>query len=224
MSGVAKDYSNKKFNNWLVISRAANGKNRQVRWLCMCDCGTIRSVSISAVVCGTSKSCGCLPIFDHVFDRLWMKVRKNGPFWNGTRCWIWKGLRTGNYGQIGSNWEMLLVHRVAYESVNGPIPSDKEIDHLCRRTLCCNPAHLEAVTHLENMRRSRCPTMVAHLAGTCVRGHKMTPENTDVHFTKQNGRTAKCRQCIKDRADKYRETRNRKVRERRAAAKIGDKS
>ncbi|MFH8626211.1 HNH endonuclease signature motif containing protein [Streptomyces vietnamensis] len=45
-------------------------------------------------------------------------------------------------------------HVVAYELYVGPIPADLEVDHLCRVTWCCNPAHLEAVTHSENIRRA----------------------------------------------------------------------
>lgn len=33
------------------------------------------------------------------------------------------------------------------------IPNDMEIDHLCRNPGCCNPDHLELVTHAENNRR-----------------------------------------------------------------------
>jgi len=38
---------------------------------------------------------------------------------------------------------------------NGPIPEGIEIDHLCRNRACCNPSHLEAITHEENMARVR---------------------------------------------------------------------
>jgi hypothetical protein len=40
-----------------------------------------------------------------------------------------------------------------FEAMVGPIPADLEIDHLCRTRHCANPRHMEAVTHLENMRR-----------------------------------------------------------------------
>jgi hypothetical protein len=35
----------------------------------------------------------------------------------------------------------------------GPIPPNREIDHLCRVRSCVNPAHLEVVTNRENCRR-----------------------------------------------------------------------
>ncbi|WP_368074186.1 HNH endonuclease signature motif containing protein [Staphylococcus aureus] len=35
----------------------------------------------------------------------------------------------------------------------GYVPGKKQIDHLCGQRLCCNPAHLEMVTHLTNQKR-----------------------------------------------------------------------
>lgn len=37
----------------------------------------------------------------------------------------------------------------------GPIPTGKELDHLCRNATCSNPDHLEPVTHKENFNRGR---------------------------------------------------------------------
>jgi hypothetical protein len=36
----------------------------------------------------------------------------------------------------------------------GPVPEGLELDHLCENPPCCNPAHLEPVTHAENNRRA----------------------------------------------------------------------
>lgn len=47
------------------------------------------------------------------------------------------------------------AHRWTYRWFVGPIPQGHELDHLCRVMRCVNPAHLEAVTHLVNVRRAR---------------------------------------------------------------------
>lgn len=67
-------------------------------------------------------------------------------------CWIWGGpVSTSGYGRIGAEY----THRIAYEMHVGPIPEGMQIDHLCFEKLCANPAHLEAVTQAENLRRQR---------------------------------------------------------------------
>src|SRR3546814_19356891 len=45
------------------------------------------------------------------------------------------------------------AHRISYELCVGPIPEGMELDHLCRVRRCVNPAHMEPVTHRENVLR-----------------------------------------------------------------------
>ena len=48
----------------------------------------------------------------------------------------------------------MLAHRLYYERQHhGPIPPDRQLDHLCRVPACVNPDHLEPVTAAENIRR-----------------------------------------------------------------------
>ena len=70
--------------------------------------------------------------------------------WTESGCWEWTGAHTkAGYAAIRDGY----LHRLSYEHFIGPIPDGLEIDHLCRNRGCCNPLHLEAVTHAENMRR-----------------------------------------------------------------------
>jgi hypothetical protein len=89
-----------------------------------------------------------------------------------TDCWFWTGVVNGSgYGStwLGGKW--VGAHRLAYETLRGPIPAHYDIDHLCRRRLCVNPEHLEPVTRRENLRRGK-TVVAAHLAKTrCPKGH-----------------------------------------------------
>lgn len=104
-----------------------------------------------------------------------------------TDCWIYTG-QTNNrgYGLIHWNGSKNAAHRLSYEVHVGPIPEGLELDHTCRRPACVNPAHLEPVTHAENMRRTR--------GATCARGHDLSGPRADVYIHPQRG-TRDCRAC-----------------------------
>lgn len=74
-------------------------------------------------------------------------------------CWIWRrgtsGSSTHRYGRyMGRDGRRVQAHVYAYEREIGPVPKGRQLDHLCRNTLCVNPLHLEPVTPGENVRRS----------------------------------------------------------------------
>lgn len=73
-------------------------------------------------------------------------------------CHLWAGPtsgkgRGGHYGRMSLNGQTVAVHIVIATHYYGYIPSKKQIDHLCFQRRCCNPAHLEIVSHLTNQRR-----------------------------------------------------------------------
>jgi HNH endonuclease len=73
-----------------------------------------------------------------------------------TGCWIWRRSTSFNgYGQLWHEGRVQRAHRVFNQLYIGPIPDGFQIDHICGRRLCVNPDHLEAVTAIENVHRSR---------------------------------------------------------------------
>lgn len=70
-------------------------------------------------------------------------------------CHVWIGaLNDNGYGRVKERARFRRAHIVAWELVNGPVPDGLVLDHLCRVRCCINPAHLEAVSPSENVRRS----------------------------------------------------------------------
>lgn len=49
-----------KFNRLTLSHIVSQTKHKQNNWLCICDCGQEKIISISAIVQGNTKSCGCL--------------------------------------------------------------------------------------------------------------------------------------------------------------------
>lgn len=124
-------------------------------------------------------------------ERLARRIAKDPA----TGCHNWIGVPNEHgYGKIGAqapDRRKLLAHRAAYELAVGPVPKGLELDHLCRNRLCCNPVHLEAVTHRENILRSQNFVAVAAAKTHCLRGHPFSVENTRL---RANG-TRGCKAC-----------------------------
>lgn len=75
-----------------------------------------------------------------------------------TPCWLWKGPtsgsgRGGGYGRMCLDGATVAVHIVMFTLFFGYIPPKKQVDHKCNIRNCCNPDHLELVTHRENQKR-----------------------------------------------------------------------
>lgn len=105
-----------------------------------------------------------------------------------TPCHIWRGYIDKN----GYAWHSgVHVPRIMWErEYHEPFPEGLEPDHLCRVRSCVNVAHIEPVTHAENVRRSERKTKTH-----CPQGHPYTAENTYEYKGLRN-----CRICGRTRA------------------------
>lgn len=70
-----------------------------------------------------------------------------------TGCWLWTGKVAGaGYGQAVVKGSLVSVHRFVFETLVGPIPPGHHVHHDCETKLCCNPAHLRALSPGEHVR------------------------------------------------------------------------
>lgn len=127
-----------------------------------------------------------------VVDRILTRVQRD----EDTECWIWPGATTGpGYGHISWNENGVPIHtsthRALYVATVGQIPAGRDLDHLCRNRLCCNPQHLEPVTRRENLLRGRTVTAARAAVTHCPQGHEYTAGNTFV----DKKRRRHCREC-----------------------------
>lgn len=106
-------------------------------------------------------------------------------------CWIWAAyVDPGGYGRFSVVGQSLRAHRITYRALVGPIPDGREIDHRCRVRACCNPLHLEAVSHRENLYRGMAPAAINRRRAHCKRGHELTIA------TRSNGPGRVARYCV----------------------------
>lgn len=130
------------------------------------------------------------PVRDRLFPRLIIDPE--------TGCLNWTASTTnGGYGHMFVPGRgMVRTHRLMWELFAGPIPDGMELDHLCRNPRCANVAHLEAVSHRENVLRGTSPS-AAHARTThCPTGHPYDEANTIIgKLSHGRGVGRWCREC-----------------------------
>jgi hypothetical protein len=137
-------------------------------------------------------------------EKLWRRIHVVPQ----TGCWLWTGsINRDGYGLIwsktkgGCGKKGRVAHRVFYEILKEAIPRETEIDHLCRIRNCCNPDHLEAVSHRENFDRSTARKGLSRKTH-CIRGHEYNPQNT--YLSPKGVRACRICRTINNRASQAR--------------------
>ena len=78
--------------------------------------------------------------------QIFSKITRKGQ----DECWDWTGNLARGYGQVNIKGRSILVHRLIYRILVGPIPSDRILCHWCNNKRCCNPDHLYLGTYQTN--------------------------------------------------------------------------
>lgn len=122
--------------------------------------------------------------------RFWSKVNITDG------CWEWTGAKDRRgYGRLmvktPDGRRPRFAHRIGYLETTGHLPTD-ELDHLCRNTSCVRSAHLEPVSHVENVQRGEAGRHWREKTH-CPSGHAYTPENVYSPPSRPNARY--CREC-----------------------------
>lgn len=133
-------------------------------------------------------------------------------------CWLWTAATDRHgYGKIRWQRKTQFSHRVVYALLRSESIDGFDLDHLCRNVGCCNPTHLEPVSHTENLRRGegRQATLARYAEPRdCPRGHPLYGPNLYEYRAVKNGYEYINRMCRTCRAAN---DRKRKARRREAA-------
>lgn len=101
---MKEDYIGKRFGHWIVLSYAYTDDTGHRYYNCQCDCGTTKTIRLSKLVHGESKSCGCKRREKFMFGatdgdkrtklyNTWLAMRE--------RCINAHNISYKNYGAIG---------------------------------------------------------------------------------------------------------------------------
>jgi hypothetical protein len=119
-------------------------------------------------------------------------------------CWLWIGAKSKGHGYLRmwdralSRWGSVGAHRWSYERFVGSIPQGMEVDHVCRRRACVNPAHLRIVTPRQNVLENSLSLQAANSQKVvCPRGHPL--------LRRESGGGRWCRPCQIEAKRRYRE-------------------
>lgn len=114
------DITGQVFNYWTAIRRVDHSKFSE--WICRCNCGIEKTIQLSSLKTGTSKSCGCmrkpLDIYDKRMKSIWMGMKsrcynKNQPMY---KYYGGRGIKIlwGSYEQFRVDMRDSYIDHVQY--------------------------------------------------------------------------------------------------------------
>lgn len=123
-----------RFGRLIVNKELPSVGGKGIMWECLCDCGSVIKVFSNSLICGNTKSCGCLQR-DTVSKLSSLRCGELSPAWKGglsfePYCQIWKdreykesikerdGYKCLNPYCDSKNPNDLVVHHVDYDKKN----------------------------------------------------------------------------------------------------------
>lgn len=106
-----KNLVGNRYTRWLVLEYigCTNRQYNLHKWLCKCDCGTVREVDGGSLKSGNSTSCGCLKV-EKFKERVTTHGMTNSKIWNSyrgmkERCTNKNNKRYESYGGRGISYD-----------------------------------------------------------------------------------------------------------------------
>lgn len=110
-----------------------------------------------------------------LYDRIMANLDAREPY----ECWVWKRplFSKAHYPQIRNGGKKLKVHRLFFEMFFRLLLPGECVLHSCDNPACCNPVHLHAGSHQDNMRQRTEKNRGADLSGENNGRAKLTKED-----------------------------------------------